>query len=275
MFIRSAIAVVILGGCALAQQPSQGKGARALYYFGKADREAMPRITRTSASTGGSRASRARAASTGKSAAAEPQPAAPPQVAHLGLRYNLVLVDAASRTATAVDSDRNFRKGECFAIDFESNRSGYLYVLAQQSSGNWMPLFPSPQMVGETNVINPGQKVRVPAQYCFEIDDPPGIEKVFVVLSRDPREVESLHEGISLPEKPPAEQAAGTFQIADSRRVNGEVARFSQATLNRDLKIVKIAEPESAQETPHSVYVVSASEKPQSRVVTEIQVKHR
>jgi hypothetical protein len=142
-----------------------------------------------------------------------------------------------------------------------------------------MPLFPSPKMSEESNVVNPGQKVRVPNRYCFEISDPPGTETLFVVLSRDPREVYELHEGIRRSETPPPsskqEPAPGTYLMASAQMVNGAVARMSEQVYNRDLVIRKVTQPASVQEAAHSVYVVNASPTPASKVVTEIKVNHR
>ena len=55
----------------------------------------------------------------------------------------MLLVNQTSGRTEIADSDRVFRKGECVAIDFEANRSGYLYVLAKQSSGDWRPMSPA------------------------------------------------------------------------------------------------------------------------------------
>jgi hypothetical protein len=202
---------------------------------------------------------------------------APAGAKNLGLRYNLVLVNRATGQGAAVNADRNFAKGECFAIDLESNRSGYLYVLAKQSSGDWLPLFPSPEMSGESNVINPGQQVRVPNRYCFEIADPPGAETVFVVLSRDAREVYELNEGIRRSEPETSSPAAtpGTFQLASAHMVNNAVAQMSQQLYSRDLVIRQVNQPASARETPFSVYVVNAAAAGTSKVVTQIRVNHR
>src|SRR5208283_1278272 len=112
---------------------------------------------------------------------------APVPVVHLGIRYNLLLVDDANQ-GVAVDSDRVFRKGDRLAIEVEANRSGYLYVLARQSSGSWQALLPSAEMSGESNVIDPGSKIRVPRAYYFEIQDPPGSERLVLVFSRAPQD---------------------------------------------------------------------------------------
>jgi hypothetical protein len=202
--------------------------------------------------------------------------------AHLGIRYNLVSVDARTGESHPVEADRVFSAGECFAVELASNRSGYLYVLAKQSSGDWMPLLPSPQMKNESNVIDPGQTVRIPRRHCFEITNPPGTEELFVVLSRDPSDIYNLHRDMEQPATPAPSKPAGSefpnepMELADARGMNTEVARLTNHFATRDIVIVKIGdESAQAREPAHSVYVVNASSKPTSDIVAHILVHHR
>jgi hypothetical protein len=287
VLLHWALAVGTLSA-ALAQEAPGQAGVRELFYAGVAPVEKLPPIRKKIPST----SSNAPPRNAARDAGAARRPAAPPQppasndslvvpavdtgARNLGLRYNLVLVDQKTAHSQTVSSARNFAKGECFAIDIEANRSGYLYVLAKQSSGDWMPLFPSPRMTGESNVINPGQKVRVPARYCFEIADPPGSEKLFVALVRDPGEVTDLHEGIGATpaeDAPPAKP--GTTLMASAHLVNDAVARMSATSISRDIVIREVSQPADSREVAHSVYVVHASAKPASKVVVEILVHHR
>ena len=254
-------------GALLAQQPapksdSHVEGARELFYLSIQRKDTLPAIRKASAPV---------------------KPATPPPAAtgaaHLGLRYNLVLVNVNSGASEVVDAERVLHTGECFALDFETNRSGYLYVLAKQSSGAWQPLVPSPEMADEGNVIDPGKKVRVPANYCFEVHDPPGTETLFVVLSRDPRDFYDLYEGIKRQANQPAPSAprrtSNPVQVADAGTVNHAVAQLAERFGTRDIAIRKIDRASSAQEPPHSVYVVNTSDKPASSVVTQIEIRHR
>src|SRR6185437_10666296 len=147
---------------------------------------------------------------------------------HLGLRYNLLLVNPDTGVSQQVSSTHIFRAGDCVALDIEANHSGYVYVLAKQSSGAWRPLLPSIDMPEETSVLDPGARKRVPANYCLEMKNPPGTETLFVVLSRSPSDVSDLYRGIrGLHEKAPADdggarpqkQADAPLQIADARLV--------------------------------------------------------
>jgi hypothetical protein len=274
--ISLAIALAVV--CGSAQEPKKTEGARELYYFGATNKDTLPAIRKVSSDGAKSSPKQAPPRDTAGTSSANPA------ALHLGLRYNLVLVNETSGKTQVADSDRIFHKGECVAIDFESNRSGYLYVLAKQSSGDWRPLFPSPEMSDQSNIIDPGQKVRAPNGYCFEITDPPGTEILTVVLSRDPRDFYELYEGIkgsssgpTAPAPPPSapKQDASPVQLADARLVNDAVARMAQQFGSRDLVIRKVSQPVGAQEPSGGVYVVNASDKPTSTVVAKIEIHHR
>lgn len=240
-------------------------GAREYFWVNRTANEAMPPISRVKSTTTATKAA--------------------PAAKHLGLRYNLALVNAKTGQSQPVDSDRIFHAGECFAIDFESNHSGYLYVFAKQSSGAWQPLVPSPEMPDESNVIDPGRKVRVPAQYCFEIHDPAGAETLFVALSRDPRDLSELIQKMQgtpaapaqehKPARPEPEQRPANMQMADARLVNAAVEHLTQQFGTRDIAIRKVSVPTTRDEPRGSVYVANASETPSSSVVTQIVVRHR
>ena len=205
---------------------------------------------------------------------------------HLGLRYNLLLVTARGDRGQPVEPERNFHKGDCVAIELEANRSGYLYVLSKQSSGDWVPLFPTPELSDQSNRIDPGQIIRTPRQACFEIDDPPGTETLFVVLSRDPRDIYELSESIKGPGDRPQPSSSQT-QIAAAGRINSAVGRISEEYGTRDLPFKEVArhaaqpvrktaaKPADKAELENAVYVVNGSSKPAATLVTKIEILHR
>jgi hypothetical protein len=242
----------MLGAGVLAAQPAQPvEGARELFFAGAAPKDELPKLQ--------------------KSAPKTARPATPATL-NLGLRYTLLLVQSRSSAGDPVDPMRNFRKGDCVAINLESNRSGYLYVLAKESDGNWTPLFPTPALADRENRIDPGQVVRTPKESCFELEDPPGSETVFVVLSRSPRDISELAESIKTP----------------SPQVNVVVAQMTAEAGTRDLpfrEVVKApstppvrkaaAKPEVVREPQHAVYVVNGSRKAGDTLVTRIEITHR
>ena len=253
--------VMILGTAAcLAEEPPQPvEGARDLFFAGARPKDALPPV---------------------RKAAPVKTPGAPvPAAMHLGLRYTLLLVTGRGGRGQPVAPERNFHKGDCVALELEANRSGYLYVLSKQSSGDWVPLFPTPELADQSNRIDPGDIVRTPKQSCFEIDDPPGVETLFVVLSRDPRDVYELSDSIQGPHDRPQPTAT---EVASAGRINSAVDRMNEAYGTRDLPFRQVAKAAPAKapaaaknETEHTVYVVNGSITPLATLVTKVEILHR
>jgi hypothetical protein len=250
--------MTILGAaaCMAEEPPPPVEGARDLFFAGARPKDALPPVRKAAVKT---------------TAPGAPVPAA----MHLGLRYTLLLVSGRGDRGQPVAPERNFRKGDCVALELETNRSGYLYVLSKQSSGDWVPLFPTAELADQSNRIDPGEIVRTPKRSCFEIDDPPGVETLFVVLSRDPRDVYELSASIQGP------QAAAT-EVASAGRINSAVDRMNEAYGTRDLPFRQVAKAAPAKapaavknETEHTVYVVNGSNAPAATLVTKVEILHR
>jgi len=115
--------------------------------------------------------------------------------------------------------------------------------------------------------------VRVPPHSCFEIEDPPGAENLFVVLSRNPRDIDELAESIKNPGEKTnlavdhVAQQFGTRELSYRAVVNSEPATTPPASA-----APKTA-PKKAPE--HAVYVVSGSDKPASTLVTKVEIRHQ
>ena len=264
---------ILTAGFVFAQQKPNPEphemGARELYYFSASKtKEALPPITKAAA--------KPKPAPKDNKEAAEPVSAN--AVKGLGFRYSVALIGGGK--ITPVDSDHIFRKGDHFVLNFEANRSGYLYVLVKQSDGTWQPLLPNPEIPNDKNVVDPGQKIRVPAEMSFNIEDPPGTDTLFVVLSRDPRDIYDLNEAIKSSASPgtpptPAKRIGEPTQMA-SARIGSAVDAFSKFKGTRNITFAKAPEqPQDPQETPFSKYVVSSSEQPVSKVVAQIEIQHR
>lgn len=243
-------------GSASTRQEQSAEGTRQLYYLATSSKDSLPPV-----------ASSARGVQAPKTGAV-----------HLGLRYNIVLVDRSGERQH-ISADRVLHTGDCFAIDIESNRSGYLYVFAKQSSGSWRPLLPSPEMPDATNVLDPGKKMQVPNGYCFRIQDPPGREMLFVVLSRDPRDFYELYEGYkaksggSVPGS--SSQGGSELQMATAGKLDSAVQHLDERFTTRDISITKASMPQEKSEPAGSVYVVNTSGRPTSSIVTKIIVRHQ
>ena len=293
--------VLLLSSVCWAQQPSSHLTARTLFYEEPQDNDHLPSIpaakspqTRKSSQTQSGTATNTsvhkalvagnQSAATNSAAGAmkneggdSGQAAGIPAVKHLGLRYNLLLVDSQSSESKPVSSDRVFQPGECVALELEANRSGYLYVLDQGSSGSWSPLLPSADMPDESNIIRSRTRVRVPQNYCFKITGPSGEERIFVMLARNPAELSSFDESIRrrVASATPAQQSAGGPAVMTAEnRVSYEVGKMEAGMGSRDLKITKIGQATDPEEPSGSVYVVNASDVSSDKVVTEIHIRH-
>jgi hypothetical protein len=257
------VATILSASFCLAQDqpPQPASGARELFYSGTAPKDTLPPP----------QAAKPPATPTRSTKAAPPAPST--GALNLGLRYTLLLVGKSGAGGQVTDPERNFRKGDCVAVNLESNRSGYLYVLAKESSGDWSPLFPEAGSQEENNRIDPGQVVRVPKHSCFEIEDPPGAENLFVVLSRNPRDIDELAESIKNPGGKTnlavdhVAQQFGTRELSYRAVVNSEPANTPPTSTPTKTAPKKTPE--------HAVYVVSGSGKPASTLVTRVEIRHQ
>ncbi len=119
----------------------------------------------------------------------------------------------------------------------------------------------------------------MPAGYCFEINDPPGTETLFVVLSRSPTDFFELYDAIKNPppDGPATSTRAGSspVQMASAGAMNSAVEKMSKNFGTRDLVIKKVIPAPDTQEKDYSVYVVNGSDRPSSTVVKKIELRHR
>lgn len=295
------VAPIALASLVAAQEDS-GLSARALYYL-KATQGA-----KASSPSEGTKA--VKTAKTVKDVAENPPSRTPTTtpttnitnasfrpVSHvLGLRYTVHLVDAVSGKSTPVSSDRTFKSGECIALELESNEAGFIYIMQQGSSGNWSPLLPSSVMPEESNRIEARKSMRLPSQHCFKFDNNAGTERMFVVLARNEEALHDLNQAVrkssaaqkSTPQQTPA-PAAETAKpmLVAANNLNQQVEVMRADLRSRDLSIQRVAQPVSADEPAHSVYVVNVAQTTEAknvkpgdirsgnRVVTEITLKHQ
>jgi hypothetical protein len=192
----------------------------------------------------------------------------------LGLRYALVQV--ANGGETEVNPGGTFHSGDMVRVKMEGNREGFLYVITRGSSGNWRPLFPSPEINAGENRVAPHQRYRLPSStQAFTFDDQPGQEQLFVIFSAEPiRDMESMIPSLLPPtdqrSRPPAMVTASAAPITD-----GFVSQLRK-TYSRDLIVQtvtpKAPDAQTGDAMENAVYVVSKSG---GRVVADIRLEHR
>jgi hypothetical protein len=202
--------------------------------------------------------------------------AAAPAQHHLGVRYTELLVDPPTRSVREVDPDTPFHEGDCLALEFTPNRNGALFVFNQGSSGSWQLLIPDPRMPDASGAAKAGVTLRVPSAYCFRLDGKPGIETLVLAITEREEDIDKMRRLMAESRdlsRPPAAGAttAGSSPNVDALR--NEVQSW-QRLGSRDLKVEKIASPESPGERPDSVYAVMSSASAADRLVIEVKIRH-
>jgi hypothetical protein len=198
----------------------------------------------------------------------------------LGLRY-LILQQSGGQNVE-VAPDKIFHSGDHIRFRVEANGDGYLYIVQQGTSGTWSVLFPSPEIENGDNQVHRGRSYTVPSEETFSFEGSPGIEKLFVVLSRQPEKelqslLYSLQQQSAQPAKTPAAEPPVHLLMASTNPHIGNdlINRLRNDLQSRDLIIEKASEVEPAAKGDKAVYVVNPSGSPASRVVADVPLTHR
>ena len=180
----------------------------------------------------------------------------------IGVRYSILLRDSANKY-NEVSPNQVFHSGDYVHLSVMSNRTGYLYVIQQGSSGNWSAIFPRKGSPVETNKVEAGKLTEIPSgKQAFQFDSTPGQEKLFIVVSRKP--IEDLDATIGGLKKTGGQNTQGSVAAPGmqtyeaSNRIPDELMkRFA----SRDLSLVETTEVEDSKKPDGSgekaVYVVS------------------
>jgi hypothetical protein len=217
-------------------------------------------------------------------AAVSDQPMVP-----LGLRYS-ILKYAGDDEYVEVDPDLVYHSGDRIRLRVEVNSQAYLYIVMQGSSGNWRVLFPSPEYDDGTNLVAPGRAYDIPSRTRFVFDEQPGTEKLFFVLSRQPEQdldklIYQLDSGgapAAAPTAggPPKAQPVKTMMAMNTINISDAlVERLRGQVLARDLVFEKVSEDKpkntGATKKEKAVYVVNPSRQADSRLVADVELRHR
>ena len=116
--------------------------------------------------------------------------------ANLGVRYNILKVNLETSVRTEVPPDTVFHEKDCVAVRIQPNRGGFLYVFAEESSGRFRALIPSEEAAEDSNVVRAYNLMDVPQNYCFEMDDKPGTERLLLVVTDKPEDVMKLNDSL-------------------------------------------------------------------------------
>jgi hypothetical protein len=194
--------------------------------------------------------------------------------APLGIRYTVI--DEKKRE---IPADTTFRSGDRIRLSVEVNDSGYLYIVHQGSSGTWKLMFPSAE-TGHSNSVAPGRKYLLPPEAVLTFVGKPGVEKLFLVLSRKPElaldELVYAIGGKGTPgaAEPPRERPQQPMLIASGKPIDNAVVRRLRTSYSRDLIIQKVQDEEPGKQE-NAVYVVNPTGDENSRVVADIELVHQ
>ncbi len=216
-----------------------------------------------------------------------------PVTGPLGMRYSVLKRNAAGEYQE-VDVDTVFHSGDRIRLEAQANSTGYLYVVAQGSSGNWQVLFPSREVSNGSNQVHRGETRLVPGgnQGQFVFDEQAGTEKLFFVLSRQPElSLDKLIYSMG-GQTAPADPTVATPAAAPNRVLMAQasvsddvIARIRNQMQARDLIFEKVDNERvvSQNGTPAgapvkietAAYVVNRSSAPDARLVVDLKLKHQ
>jgi hypothetical protein len=197
----------------------------------------------------------------------------------LGLRYTLAKKVAGELVDIAPDAV--FHSGDHIQVGVEVTEPGYLYVVSQGTSGTWEVLFPSARIGNGDNRIQGGRRYFVPdGTTFFGFSGKPGIEKMFLIFSRQPEQemdrlIYSLQGGKREPVSDQEEhKTAHPLLMASLSPIDNRLVDQLRTTYSRDLIIEKLDEEKPGQKPDKSVYVVNPKNGSDTRVVADIKLVH-
>ncbi|WP_321472816.1 DUF4384 domain-containing protein [uncultured Paludibaculum sp.] len=202
--------------------------------------------------------------------------------APLGLRYS-ILKYTGEDDYVEVNPEYVFHSGDKIRLRVQVNDPGYLYVVMQGTSGAWRVMFPAPEIDAGSNHVVPNRLYDLPGKTRMFFDEQAGTEKLFVILSRQPlKEMDQVIYDLDAGKKvqsAPASEAPKSM-MASAAIGNPLVSQMRGGVMARDLVFEKVDESKPApiseggrKET--ATYVVNASLSADSRLVADINLKHR
>jgi Domain of unknown function (DUF4384) len=207
----------------------------------------------------------------------------------LGVRLS-ILKTPPNGQAAEVSPDTSFQPGDRVRLSIQVSTTGYLYIINRGSSGTWTQLFPSPELPDASNAVVPGVTYAVPPDRNFVVSDPPGEEKLFVILSRTPDlDIQSLTLDLSRrgagsstpkstsaePPSQPVTQPPSRTTIAQSLPpMNDAMVDRLRNMYARDLIIEKVDEQTPGTRKENAVYAVNPGDGDDTRVVLDAPIKH-
>jgi hypothetical protein len=105
--------------------------------------------------------------------------------AAIGLGYTLYIEDAQG-DGVRVDPAREFNEGDSIRLGLEANTNGYIYVFHTEDGRSPQMLFPNAKVDAGSNRLSAHVLETVPSSAWFTFDANPAIERLYIVISREP-----------------------------------------------------------------------------------------
>ena len=271
-FVRSSAVIIFVSGRLLSQEKSS---ARDMYFGGleaaAAASTKKPAPKQTTIQPKRSPAVQSSAPHPGTGHQTVPRATVPLMNAvnmPLGLRCSILKGRAPD--AVEVPASTRFHSGDQIELRVQANQDGYLYIITQGSSGTWQGIFPKPGTQGPNRIKANEEHIS-----SFHFDAKPGVEKLFIVVSRTPeRDLDSLIYNLKRgSDAPPQEPATQEHQmLASNFTVGDRMVEKMRNSYNRDLVLEEVAAPD---ETERAMYVVAKTGGMAARVVADIKLIHQ
>ena len=175
-----------------------------------------------------------------------------------GLMYR-VMVPGPGDQLVAVDPNTPFRSGARVVLEITPNVGGFLYMAQRGTDGSWEWIRPG--WGGAVDFTARGQRVEIPPGNWIEFDSTPGIERVFVYLSRE------RDDGVL-----GVEFGAGGSPVAVQPPDQGTVNDLANGIGSQNLVLGKERRPAASAAQGQAVYVVNPAG---GGVWTLIELIHR
>jgi hypothetical protein len=200
----------------------------------------------------------------------------------LGLKYTILKLSGDNMVE--VPTNTIFHSGDRIRFSIQTNGAGYLYIVSQGSSGTWTPMFPSPELEDGNNRVDGWHAYSMPPKSRWVFDQQTGIEKIFIVFSREPEpDLENIIYSLQGGKMHPASQPQQTQQPKQlvniaAVNINDSTVGHLRTTYSRDLIVEPVDDKtpaDKSEKQENAVYVVNPTGSPDSRVVADLKLVHQ
>ncbi|HEY1337012.1 MAG TPA: DUF4384 domain-containing protein [Bryobacteraceae bacterium] len=195
----------------------------------------------------------------------------------LGLRYSILKLEGGRMVE--VPADTVFHTGDRIQFSVQTNVPGYLYIVSQGSSGIWNPMFPSAKIADGNNRIEGFKMYTMPPTSRIIFDEQKGIEKVFIVFSREPEaDLEDIIYSLQAPKKPastPVEAPKKPKTLVASVNIDDNAVGRLRKAYSRDLIVENVGPDTAGERKETAMYVVNTTGSSDSRVVADLSLVHK